>query len=421
MRIYLMPVGDEILIGQIKDTNSAYMAGVLTGHGYEVVGGSVVPDSGEAIQRTLQFALGQADVVILTGGLGPTKDDVTKITLAAFVGCGMAFHADTFTRIEGYFKTIGRKVPESMKDQATLPDSALILPNKVGSAPGMWFDMPEGRIIISLPGVPWEMEYLLNEEVLPRLLAGRPGRPMAFRNILTAGEGESGIAKRLAAFEQSLPFNIKLAYLPSLGQVRLRLSAYGEGIRTEASQRVLEDALDVQCARLHSFIPDLVYGFEQQTLAGVVGGLLREKGRTLSTAESCTGGMLAGMITSIPGASEYFPGSVVSYSYEMKTSLLGVQQKTLDSFGAVSEETVVEMVAGARELLRSDVAVAISGIAGPGGGTLDKPVGTVWMAVGDGRRVVAQKHIFGRDREKNMTLTCVYALNLIRRFLLGAV
>lgn len=421
MRVYLMPVGDEILIGQITDTNSTYMSRLLTGHGYTVVGGSVVPDAEEAIQAGLQHALERADIVILTGGLGPTKDDVTKNTLAGFLGCGMSFDPGTFARIEAYFKTIGRKVPDSMRDQATLPDLAVVMPNKVGAAPGMWFDLPGNRVVVSLPGVPWEMEYLMSEEVLPRLLAGWPGQPMAFRNILTAGEGESGIAQRLEAFEQSLPSNVKLAYLPSLGLVRLRLSAYGLGIRSEATQQALEDFLDAQQERLQSCIPDLVYGYEQQTLAGVVGELLRKQGKTLATAESCTGGMLAGMITSIPGASDYFPGSVVSYSYEMKTSLLGVRQQTLDRYGAVSAETVREMVSGARKRLKADLAVAISGIAGPGGGTPEKPVGTVWMAVGDGQRIVEQKHVFGRDREKNMTLTCVYALNLIRRFLLGAV
>jgi nicotinamide-nucleotide amidase len=421
MRVYLMPIGDEILIGQITDTNSTYMSGLLTGHGYEVVGGSVVPDAKAAIQNGLQHALQQAEIVILTGGLGPTKDDVTKTALADFWGCGMAFDPDTYARIEAYFGAIGRKVPDSMRNQATLPVLAVVLPNKVGSAPGMWFDVPGNRVVVSLPGVPWEMEYLMKEEVLPRLLAGWPGRPMAFRNIRTAGEGESGIAQRLEDFEQSLPANMKLAYLPSLGQVRLRLSAFGEGIRSVETQRALEALLDAQRARLHACIPDLVYGYEEQTLAGVVGDLLRQQGKTLATAESCTGGMLAGMITSIPGASEYFPGSIVSYSYEMKTSLLGVRQQTLDQFGAVSAETVREMVAGARQRLTSDMAVAISGIAGPGGGTPEKPVGTVWMAVGDGQRTVAQKHIFGRDREKNMALTCVYALNLIRRFLLGAV
>ncbi|HMX41164.1 MAG TPA: nicotinamide-nucleotide amidohydrolase family protein, partial [Saprospiraceae bacterium] len=289
-----------------------------------------------------------------------------------------------------------------------------------GSAPGMWFEQA-GKVYISLPGVPYEMEHLMTHEVLPRLKARFASLPIVHRTVLTAGEGETNIARRIEAFEDGLPAHIKLAYLPALGQVRLRLTGTWPGVAAPQAESLLAAELDARQAELEALLPDLVYGREEETLADVVGRILLEQGKQFGTAESCTGGYVAHLITGVPGSSAYYPGSVVSYSYEMKTQLLRVQPETLMHFGAVSEETVREMAQGALGTLGVDVALAISGIAGPSGGTPEKPVGTVWMAVADRQRTITLKQVFGRDRLKNIQLTGTYALNLVRKFLLGQV
>jgi nicotinamide-nucleotide amidase len=419
MNIHLLTIGDEILIGQIVDTNSSWMSQQLNLHGMRVTGKSSVGDTGQAIIDGIHHAAQQADAVIMTGGLGPTKDDITKKTLAALFDSSMSFHAPTYERIEGYFKKVGRVVPPAMRDQATLPDKATILENKVGTAPGMWFEQ-DGKVFISLPGVPFEMEYLMQQEVIPRLKTRFEARPIVHRTLLTACEGESNIARRIEAFEDKLPANIKLAYLPALGQVRLRLTGVWDGAMVPDAEAQLQVLLDAKKTELWNLIPDLVFGVEDESLQSVVGKILIQQGKKFGTAESCTGGYVAHLITSIPGASEYYPGSVVTYSYEMKNKLLGVSTEILDQFGAVSEQAVQAMALGALDTLGVDVALSISGIAGPDGGTPDKPVGTVWMAVADRNRVEVQKHVFGRDRLKNIQLTGTYALNMVRKFLLEA-
>ncbi|MEQ1744008.1 MAG: CinA family nicotinamide mononucleotide deamidase-related protein [Saprospiraceae bacterium] len=421
MNAHLLTIGDELLIGQIIDTNSAWMSRQLNLRGFRVTGKSSVSDSREAIEDGLEQAARFADVVILTGGLGPTKDDITKKTLADLFGSAMSFHQETYDRMAAYFAKIGRKLPEdAARAQATLPDAAVVLTNKVGSAPGMWFERGS-KVFVSLPGVPFEMEYLMSAEVLPRLSERFPGRPIAHRTLRTVGEGESTIAKRIEVWEDSLPENLKLAYLPALGQVRLRLTGLWETdpVPPDAESR-LSTLLDAKAAELLALIPELVYGRDEETLELAVGNLLRARGLQFATAESCTGGYVAHLITSVPGASDYFPGSIVSYSNEAKAGLLGVHADTLARHGAVSGETVTEMVAGALAAFGTDLALAISGIAGPGGGTDEKPVGTVWMAVGNRERVVLEKHVFGRDRTKNIQLAGVYGLNLVRKFLTGA-
>lgn len=420
MTAYLLTIGDEILIGQIVDTNSAWMSRALNLRGIRVVGSGTVADDREAIVAGVQYAAAQADVVLLTGGLGPTRDDHTKQTLADFFGFAMAFHQETFDRIAAYFARIERPLPPSSHQQATQPVGATILTNKVGAAPGLWFER-DGKIYVAMPGVPFEMEYLMTHEVLPRLLSRLPARPIAHRTLLTAGEGESNIARRIEAFEDGLPTHVKLAYLPGLGQVRLRLTGVWEGPVTPSAEAELNALLDAKKSELAALLPDLLYGYEDDTLEKVVGQILLAQGKQFGTAESCTGGYVAHLITSVPGASRYFPGAAVTYSYDLKTRLLGVQPETLTAHGAVSEPTVREMVLGALHTLGVDVAVAISGIAGPDGGTPDKPVGTVWMAVGDRERTVAARYVFGRDRLKNIQLTGTYALNLVRKFLLGEV
>ncbi len=420
MTAQLLTIGDEILIGQIIDTNSAWMSRELNQAGITVTGKSSVGDTRQAIIDSINYAATKAQVVIITGGLGPTKDDITKKTLADMFGSSMVLHQETLDRIVAYFKKVNRPMPPVMHEQATLPDAAEILTNKVGTAPGMWFER-DGIVYISLPGVPFEMEYLMLHEVIPRLKNRFPGRPIAHRSLHTVGEGETTIANRIEAFEDGLPPHIKLAYLPALGEVRLRLTGTWPGEITADAEAKLATELNAKIAELESLLPDLVYGRDGETLQEVVGRMLEERQFQFGTAESCTGGYVAHLITSVPGASAYFPGSIVAYSYEMKSKLLGVSTETLARFGAVSQEAVEEMALGARNTLGVDVAVAISGIAGPGGGMPDKPVGTVWMAVSDGERTVAVKHIFGRDRQKNIHLSGVYALSLVRKFLLKEV
>jgi nicotinamide-nucleotide amidase len=298
------------------------------------------------------------------------------------------------------------------KEQCYMPENASILTNKMGSAPGMWFER-NGKVIVSMPGVPFEMEYLMNSEVLPKLKDRFPGKPIAHRTILTVGEGESRIAKRIEAFEDLLPANIKLAYLPGLGSVRLRLSGTAE------SAVQLEEQLDILKAELVMLVSEFVFGYETETLQEVVGRLLLERGKNLATAESCTGGHLAHQITSVPGSSAYFKGSIVAYANEIKEQVLGVSPKTLTTHGAVSEPTVIEMVRGALKLMQTDLAIAISGIAGPGGGSPEKPVGTVWMAIGDEAHIETQKLQLGKDRIKNIEYSSVQALNMIRKFLIS--
>lgn len=416
MTAHLLTIGDEILIGQIIDTNSAWMSRELNLRGFRVAGKSSVADMREAIIEGLAYAASHADVVIMTGGLGPTKDDLTKKTLCELFGSGLSFHQEVYDRIAAYFQKIGRAIPESVREQAMLPDQALILTNKVGTASGMWFEQ-DGKIYISLPGVPFEMEYLMSAEVLPRLQERFPGRPIVHRTLLTAGEGESAIAQRIEAFEDALPPHIKLAYLPALGQVRLRLTGWGEGDRTPESLAALEREVEAQQNKLAAVIPELIFGRENDTLEQAVGRLLLERGRTFGTAESCTGGYIAHLITSVPGSSAYFQGSVISYSNAVKMKMLHVPEQALLEHGAVSEATVRAMALGALDTLGVDVALSVSGIAGPDGGSPEKPVGTVWMAVADRKRVVAVKHVFGRDRGKNIQLAGVYGLNLVRRFL----
>jgi nicotinamide-nucleotide amidase len=417
MHAHLLTIGDEILIGQIVDTNTAWMSRALNQAGIAVNGKSSVGDTREAILGGVAHAAAAADVVIMTGGLGPTKDDITKKTLAELFGSEMAFHEATHQRIAGYFEKINRPLPPAMRDQATLPLKATILVNKVGTAPGMWFEA-DGKVYISLPGVPFEMEYLMEQEVIPRLRTHFQVRPIAHRTLLTVGEGESNIAKRIEAFEDALPPHIKLAYLPALGQVRLRLSATWPGALVADAQEKLEAELDQYRDQLAAQIPEWLYGFEDDSLERVVGRLLLAQNKQLGTAESCTGGYIAHLITSVPGASNYFQGAAVTYSNTQKMKVLGVQAETLDTHGAVSEATVREMATGALEALGADVTLAISGIAGPDGGSAEKPVGTVWIAVADRNRCVAFKTVFGRDRMKNIQLSATWALNTLRKFLL---
>jgi nicotinamide-nucleotide amidase len=410
MKISILTVGDEILIGQIVDTNSAWMGQQLNLAGARVETVISVGDTMAAIHTGLREAMEQADVILMTGGLGPTKDDITKKALAEYMGVDMIFHDPTFERIKKMFEVWARPMNEAHRLQCYMPANAEILTNKMGTAPGMWMEY-EGKVIVSMPGVPYEMQYLMEHEVLPKLKQRFPGQPIAHRTILTVGEGESHIAEKLEDFEEGLPDGFKLAYLPHIAQVRLRIT--GTGMDEAALHRILDEKAEI----LKTRFADIIYGYDKDTLEGAIGNMLKERGLMLATAESCTGGYLAHRITSVAGASEYFLGSVISYSNAVKMNVLGVKPETLDTHGAVSEQTVIEMAEGALKVLSADVAIAISGIAGPGGGSDTKPVGLAWMAVSNGANTKTFSIRAGKDREKNIQYFTIHALNQIRQFL----
>ena len=411
MTAYILTVGDEILIGQITDTNSAWMAQQLNLQGIQIIGKTSVGDVHSEIVNTIDYALHQADLVLMTGGLGATKDDITKKAIADYFGMQMVWHQETFDRMSFFFKKINREVSDINKNSCYMPSDATILNNDKGLAPGMWFQHGK-KVLVSMPGVPYEMQHLMTDRVLPRLRESFPMSPIVHRTVLTAGEGETMLAEKLSTFEDKLPENVKLAYLPSLGTVRLRLTARGE------DESFLNTQLDVLKAEMETIVEYAVAGYNDDTMPKVIGQMLRERGLRIGSAESCTGGYLAHLLTSVAGSSEYFEGSIIAYSYDLKEKLLGVSSNVLNTEGAVSENCVREMVHGAVERMGVDIAVAVSGVAGPGGGTPEKPVGTVWLAVGNKERVITAKLGIDRGRLKNIEYAANSGLNLIRKFLL---
>ena len=409
MKVHIITIGDELLIGQILNTNVAWMGEQITLHGGQVVGSSTVGDTKEGIRRYVQMAMEEADVVLLSGGLGPTKDDITKNVLADFFESELEFHDDTYERLCKMFERFGRAPLPTHKEQCYMPVKAKVMVNKMGTAPGMWFEK-EGKVVVSMPGVPYEMKYLMEYEVIPAMLNQFAVQPSVYKTILTAGTGESVIAERIAPVTDALPDYFKVAFLPNLGRVRVRLGASG----TDKAR--LEKELDTAVKEVVALMPELVFGYDTETQEGVLGDLFKRNGLRLSTAESCTGGYLAHRITSISGSSAYYIGGVVAYANEVKTQKLGVSEDILEKYGAVSEETVVAMVQGALERYQTDISIAISGIAGPTGGTEEKPVGTIWLALGSQNNVETYKLQLGKDRLKNIEYTANFGLNKLRRF-----
>lgn len=409
----LVTIGDELLIGQVIDTNSAWMGEQLGLIGVAVNRRTAIGDSHDAIIAALREAMVRCPLVIVTGGLGPTKDDITKKALCDMFACGMKEDADVLAHIGVLFARFGREVTELNRLQAQVPEACTTMHNANGTAPGMWFEH-QGAILISLPGVPYEMKGIMTDVGLPRIKRHFSTPFILHRTILTMGMGESWLSERIAAWEDALPPGFKLAYLPSPGRVRLRLSATGteDHVRAEMQRQV---------AGLEAIIPELIYGYDDETIEGVVGRLLLERSATLSTAESCTGGLVAHMVTSVSGSSAYFLGSIVAYSYEMKMQHLGVLPDTLTRHGAVSEQTVTEMAQGVCQATGSTFGIAISGIAGPAGGLPDKPVGTVWIAVHGPTGTLAKRYQFGDDRGRNIERSALTALNMLRKMLVGSV
>ncbi len=409
-KITIITIGDELLIGQVVDTNSAFMARELNLNGMEVFRQVTIADTMDEIQSSLKDAFIHSDVVLMTGGLGPTKDDVTKKALAEYFGVGMTFSEVTWERIQRFFERFGRETTPAHREQCFMPANAELLTNKMGTAPGMWME-EGGKVVVSMPGVPYEMEYLMKNEVIPRLREQHELRPIAHRTLLTIGEGESRLAAKIEDLEEQLPDHIQLAYLPNLGQVRLRLTGRG------ATEEQLAQDLQIHGDAIRERLRDFVYGEGTTSIEAVLGEELKSQGLTLATAESCTGGYIAHRITSVPGSSVYFQGSIIAYANRIKEELLDVRTETLEAHGAVSKTTVEEMVQGAIKTLGGDLAIAVSGIAGPGGGTPDKPVGTIWIAVGNKDHVETLLIHGSKDRDKNIRYTASRALGLLWKFL----
>lgn len=402
----IITIGDEILIGQIVDTNSAWMATQLNLIGVQVKQITSVSDDADHIIQALQQAEKRAGIILITGGLGPTKDDITKLTLAKYFNMGFRRDEETLQHVTSIFEKLNRPMIDGNRKQADVPDGCIVIKNKNGTAPCMWFEN-NGNIIVSMPGVPYEMMYLMEEEILPRIKLQFKLPFIVHRTILTAGIGESFLAAEIADIEDSLPAHIKLAYLPRLGQVRLRLSGTG------TDQEVLKSEVQVYVAKLISKIKKHVVIDDDIALEKAVLDIMKHRNLTLSTAESCTGGYIAHLITQHAGSSAVFAGGAVVYSNQLKQSVLGVKATTLDSFGAVSEETVKEMAAGAVSHFKTDYAIAVSGIAGPDGGTPEKPVGTVWIALAARDKVFAKHFYFGNKRIQNIERSAIAALTMI--------
>jgi len=408
----IITIGDELLIGQVVDTNSAWMAQELNKKGIRVIRRVAVGDVWDEIWTTLDEEQKYAGIILITGGLGPTSDDITKPLLCKYFGGKMVVNEAARQNVLDIFTKLKRPIIDRNLKQGEVPDVCTVLQNKRGTAPGMWFSK-NGKIFVSMPGVPHEMKGMMEDDVIPMLLNQFQFPAIIHKTLLTAGVGESFLAELIQDFEAALPANIKLAYLPNYGMVRLRLTSTGND--REKTEKEVQHLFET----LQSLVKDHMVTNEDESMEKTVGKLLLSNGKTMCTAESCTGGYIAHLITSMPGSSAFYDGSVVTYSYETKEDLLQVDKTILESKGAVSEEIVIQMARGALKNIGSDYVIAVSGIMGPDGGMPDKPVGTVWIAIGSKEKIQAQKLSFRFDRIRNIQLTAMNALNLLRKFILS--
>ncbi len=412
MQAEIITIGDELLIGQVVDTNSAWLGSTLGDDGIKVIQITSVQDHAAQIVQAVNDALSRADIVLMTGGLGPTKDDITKKTLAEMFGMKLVRNEQVYEMVGKQLALRGIAFTELNQGQALVPDGCTVLPNRNGTAPGMWFER-DGKVLISMPGVPFEMKALVKDEVLPRLRKHFALDANVHRTIITFGLAESILADTIASWEEALPPYLHLAYLPSALCIRLRLSAY------EIDRQKAEQEIESQIEKLSKVIPHYIIGSEDDSLESVTGALLKTRGETLATAESCTGGNIAHRFTAMPGASEYFKGGVVAYSNEVKIALLGVDPESLNRYGAVSQSVAEQMAEGVRRATGATYGISTTGIAGPTGGTPEKPVGTVWMAVATPNGVFSRRMVFGSVRSQNIERASSNCINLLRLQLLG--
>ena len=406
MKATIITIGDEILIGQILDTNSRYLSQQLNAAGIVVRERTSIGDSADQITETLDRAIAQSDVVIITGGLGPTKDDITKHTLARYFHSEMRYDEREAEHIRTMLERRGIEFNALNRGQAMVPECCTVLHNAHGTAPGMWFET-EGKVIVSLPGVPFEMVHLIEDEVMPRLKKRFSLRQIVHRTLITSGIAESILAERIAAWEDALPEELHLAYLPAPNIVRLRLSAYE--VDGWSAGRTIEREFE----KLRTIIPDNIVGYEDATVEQLVHNLLTERGQTLAVAESCTGGRIASLFTAQAGSSAYFMCGAVTYSNHSKCDILGVDESAIAQFGAVSEQVACQMAEGVRRVGRADYGISTTGIAGPSGGSAEKPVGTVWIGISTPQRTFAIRRDCGTDRGQVISRASAYAISML--------
>ncbi len=406
MKAEIIAIGDEILIGQVIDTNSSWIAGKLNELGIEVSNISVISDCKKDIKEFVSNAIKRSDIIITTGGLGPTNDDITKYTLAEIFNAKLILNESVLDNIKALFLNRGIALNKQNRGQAYVPDNCKVLNNLKGTAPGMWFSL-NGKELFSLPGVPFEMKGLMENEVLPKLsVLNSDSEIIVNQTVNVYNIPESVLAENIEEWEGSLPESFSLAYLPAPDKVRLRLTARGKD-----REKLLKD-IDSKFIELEKYVSfDKSTG--TQTIEEIIGKLLKEKNLSLSTAESCTGGNIAHLVTSVAGSSDYFVGSVVAYSNSVKENILNVNKDDIKTHGAVSQSVVEQMAMGVRKLLNTDYSVATSGIAGPTGGTKEKPVGTVWIAVSSEKRTISRKFVFSNNRERNIGKSSVMALDML--------
>ncbi|MFA8298946.1 MAG: competence/damage-inducible protein A [Hyphomicrobiales bacterium] len=410
MKANIISIGDELLIGQVVNTNAAWMGKELTKAGIEINKTLTISDTKEAIINTLQASKSEVDIILITGGLGPTKDDITKQTLCELFNSKLVLNSDALDNIERIFS--GRNLPltDLNKQQAYIPDKAKYIENIYGTAPGMWIE-EDNKIFISMPGVPYEMKSVMEKHIIPKLKEKFDLGFIIHKTVMTHGIGESFLSEIIEDWEDSLSGNMSLAYLPQPGMVRLRITARG------TDKEKLEKLIDHKINQLYDLIPQYIFGQDEDKLQNVIGELLKSNKQTIATAESCTGGFIAHLITSTAGSSAYYKGSVIAYSNEIKNKLLNVSADDLDKHGAVSEKVAIAMANGVRKAINTDFAIATTGIAGPDGGSEEKPVGTVWIAIASPKKTIAKCFSFGRNRESNIKRTANASLNMIRTIL----
>jgi nicotinamide-nucleotide amidase len=410
MNVIVISIGDELLIGQTVNTNASWIGQEISKIGGNVIEGLTISDKANDILSSVEYSINKADVVIITGGLGPTKDDITKHTLTEYFETELEIHQPTLEKITAYFSMRKRPMLESNVQQAALPKDCTILTNNYGTASGMLFEK-KGKVVISLPGVPYEMKGIMTEEVFPRMKERFQLNSMYHKTILTQGIGESFLAEKLTDWENRVRNEgFGLAYLPSPGIVKLRISS-SNGDKDK-------DKIDIYLSEVKNTLPEAVFGYENETLPEIIGKILRENNLKIGTVESCTSGLLANQLVSVSGASDYYEGSLLTYSYKLKEEILGVSNATLIENGAVSEIVATEMAQKGLRKLDVDICISTTGIAGPLGGTDDKPVGLVWIGLATKKGVKARKFQFGDNRERNLQMTVLSALNWLRYELL---
>ncbi|MBS2097400.1 competence/damage-inducible protein A [Carboxylicivirga linearis] len=395
MNLEIITIGNELLIGQVVDTNSAWMGQQLNKEGFDIVRITSVQDTVDAIKASLDEALSRVDIVLMTGGLGPTKDDITKQTLADYFDSKLVFNQDVYDNVCTLLKGRVKNINELNRGQALVPDKCTVINNPVGTAPVMWFEK-DGKVVVSMPGVPGEMKHAVNNEIIPRLKERYETQHIIHKTVLIFNIPEAVLAEQLSSWEETIPGYISLAYLPSPGKIRLRLTA-----KTLDDSKAHKD-IENLVKSLYPIVGDNIFAEEDKPVHQLLGEMLKKEGKTIATAESCTGGYIGHLLTSIPGSSVYFRGGIIAYENEIKERLLGVCKNDLLKYGAVSQPVVEQMALGAKKVLGTDYSIATSGIAGPDGGSEEKPVGTVWIAIAGDFGVISQKYQFGKMRERNI-------------------